>query len=354
MLSGAISNAGDYLIKHSAVRLLKRLRPDRALVLRDRRQPLDPHDAQVADAAAILLCGGPAWQPDVYPRIYPLAADLSQLRAPIAPLALGWRAPAGAREEDFSFIDPARPLIERIAADGLIGTCRDDTTLRLLQRAGLTNQRMGGCTSWFHFPSFGRPMTPYSTVERVAVSIGALPMDDPSFADQTERVLAVLSTRYSAAEHIAVFHHPLAGASNLAPRRAQAQRRLASRVAAMGWSVTDVGGEARSMMDLYEQVDLHIGFRVHAHLFRCALRRPSVLIAEDTRAHDATASLGHTALSGVVVREDGQIGPAQDLQTQLVTRLDAEERSGWAGLRTVPDHIERAFRETVSAVAALP
>jgi hypothetical protein len=70
ILSGAISNAGDFLIRERALALLGRLRPDRELVVHDRWTALNPDDAAVRDAAAIVLAGGPALQRGMYPGIW--------------------------------------------------------------------------------------------------------------------------------------------------------------------------------------------------------------------------------------------------------------------------------------------
>lgn len=353
VLFGAVSNSGDFLIRRTAVRLLKRLRPDRRLVTRDRRRPLDPADPEVSGASAIILGGGPAWQPGVYPRIYPLTDPLEQLRAPIVPLALGWRAPAGGRPQDFHFRDEARPLLDRIEADGLTGTCRDLATLDVLQRAGLTNQVMGGCTSWYHFPSFGELIRVYPQVRSLAFSVGALMTKDEAYAAQAEAVMQAVAARYPQASHTAVFHHPLKGASNISAARTEAQVAFARRMAAQGWEVVDVSGEADAMMTLYEAADLHVGYRVHAHLLRCSLRRPSVLIAEDTRAEAATEALGHAHLPAVDTATGGAL-PGDQLAAAMIARLDAEENSAWAGLSEVPTRIESTFRATAAAVAALP
>ena len=37
------------------------------------------------------------------------------------------------------------------------------------------------------------------------------------------------------------------------------------------------------MIDLYSNCDLHIGYRVHAHVFMTSIKKPSILIKEDGR-----------------------------------------------------------------------
>ena len=46
------------------------------------------------------------------------------------------------------------------------------------------------------------------------------------------------------------------------------------------------------MRELYLNCDLHIGYRVHAHLFCLSQRIPSILVSEDYRGVGQNLSLG--------------------------------------------------------------
>ena len=45
----------------------------------------------------------------------------------------------------------------------------------------------------------------------------------------------------------------------------------------------DISGTIENFQNLYMKTDLHIGYRVHAHIFSMSINKPSVLICEDGR-----------------------------------------------------------------------
>lgn len=55
--------------------------------------------------------------------------------------------------------------------------------------------------------------------------------------------------------------------------------------------IRDVSGDVNKL-DFYQDCDLHIGYRVHAHLYFISQRTPSILINEDGRGLGMGVSLG--------------------------------------------------------------
>ena len=95
LLSGAKTNLGDFLITERARALLAELRPDREVRVRPGWEPLDPASDEVREARAIVIAGGPGYQPRLHPRVYPLTERLDDLPCPVVPLGLGWKGRAG-------------------------------------------------------------------------------------------------------------------------------------------------------------------------------------------------------------------------------------------------------------------
>lgn len=60
----------------------------------------------------------------------------------------------------------------------------------------------------------------------------------------------------------------------------------------------DISGSAENLMNYYSEVDLHIGYRVHAHIFMNSISRFSILISEDGRAKGAKEVIGGIVLDG--------------------------------------------------------
>jgi polysaccharide pyruvyl transferase WcaK-like protein len=98
-------------------------------------------------------------------------------------------------------------------------------------------------------------------------------------------------------------------------------------------------------LKLYGQVDLHVGYRVHAHLCALSRRRPSLLIAEDGRGRGQAVTLGdpHDLRAG-----------ADALIDAVDAALDQEERSRWAASERAVEEIERTWPTMRETVEQLP
>ena len=58
----------------------------------------------------------------------------------------------------------------------------------------------------------------------------------------------------------------------------------------LGFRVLEASGDL-SAIDFYRDADLHVGYRVHAHLMFLSHRRPSILINQDGRGVGQSVSL---------------------------------------------------------------
>lgn len=111
-LHGARKNAGDFLIRERALALIRHVRPDHDIVVHPRWESLD--EAIIAGADALVLCGGPGLRTDSYPETFPLVPDLSSIRIPVLPLALGWSGRPADHPERFAFNDASQTALSTI------------------------------------------------------------------------------------------------------------------------------------------------------------------------------------------------------------------------------------------------
>ena len=61
---------------------------------------------------------------------------------------------------------------------------------------------------------------------------------------------------------------------------------------------TDISGSAENLINYYSNVDLHMGYRVHAHIFMNSIAQKSILISEDGRAKGVKGAIGGIVLDG--------------------------------------------------------
>ena len=120
-----------------------------------------------------------------------------------------------------------------------------------------------------------------------------------------------------------VFHHSV-NDSYLSTHGAS-KRHLAGHLEFAAWlrskniDYIDISGAAENLKDYYSSVDLHVGYRVHAHIFMTSIGKPSLLIAEDGRGKALRGVIG-----GPIV--DGMYGMKSGLMSRLLGRLGLKDR----------------------------
>jgi hypothetical protein len=150
-ICGAYRNCGDHLIGARARALVHRF-VDTDIVTLDRKAISTENYAVMNSAKTVLLCGGPAYQRQIYPAIYPL--DLDRIKPLIIPFGLGWKAPLGKDPATFAFDAPALGFIQRIHSNIALSSVRDPLTLDVIQRQNIANVQMTGCPAWYDLEHF--------------------------------------------------------------------------------------------------------------------------------------------------------------------------------------------------------
>ena len=375
LLTGGRNNAGDFLIKHRALALLRALRPDRELVDRNAWEPFAEHELDdINTAKAILLVGGPSFQPGMYPGIYALTPQLDRLRVPIIAMGVGWKSASGEWQDTHHYPLSAqtRQLLDRIRDSGCLSSVRDYHTLNAAAAAGYGNFLMTGCPAYYSLPHLNVPMAINPAPRKVAFSMGVAMAVSPGMAAQTREVITALAERYGREVLEVTFHHALSdqfvSAYGKASPLFHAQKRMAAWLDEQGIRYVDISGSADKLIAYYEGCDLHVGFRVHAHIFMSSTSRPSILLSEDGRGKAARlvaggvvldAYLGHRRstrdriLRKLRLSQAGSYIPAPGLARDIVRVCDYELQQG-VRLGSVRTNIDRHYPVMQRFVAQLP
>ncbi|MFO7894456.1 MAG: polysaccharide pyruvyl transferase family protein [Longimicrobiales bacterium] len=374
LLTGAKLNAGDFLIRHRCKQLLRMLRPDARLSFHDRWRPLDPEQANAVDA--IILAGGPALQPRLYPGVYPLTDTLDRIRPPIIAWGLGWKGIPGDEwtERTYGFTSPSRFLLERVQRDGWPIACRDRATARVLHRAGFGSTVVTGDPAWYHFDRLGQPFRPLRTLRSVVLSVPA----SPDYFPQAHHLARRLRESHDRVQLLCAFNHGWTPGPHLPEGRARALAALRDELERDGFAVADLSGTAEGLLELPDRSDLHVGYRLHAHLLFLSHRRPSLLVEEDGRGRAAGEALGLPGVPAwrrtvvtraaleVVLRAarrggrleravQGRTRPADRTVEHVLAELARHYATGYRDYQTVGARIDEAYvRAMKPFVESLP
>lgn len=291
LLTGSKNNAGDYLIKYRAVQLLKALRPDRDLIDVDAWRERDSELLTTFNnARAIILTGGPALRPKMYPTIYNALGNIDDIKVPILTMAIGWRAFPGEwlQTHSYRFSQQSLKLLRRIEASGYQSSVRDYHSLNVLLHQGFQSFTMTGCAALYDLGYIGKSYESNLEIKRVAFSLGIGFAKNREHERHFKKLILGLRDKYKNRQLDVAFHHSLNKSKFLNIYKQQESffdkhLKFTEWLVKEGIGYTDISGSAESMMNYYNQVDLHIGYRVHAHIYMSSINKLSILITEDGR-----------------------------------------------------------------------
>jgi hypothetical protein len=339
-LHGAKKNAGDYLIRERGIAIVRHLRPQQEIVVHDRWRPLPREALDRADA--IVLGGGPGLATNFYPGIFPLVPDLESVKTPIFPLALGWSGRPAKHPERFRFDEPSlaalRSIHERIGWSGV----RDDLSLQVVRDAEVGEARRTGCFAWYDLSRLGEPLHRPERVRSLVFTPPAFPTRKESL--DSLALLRLLRSRYRHAERFCVFHRGIRPGTGTPLHETVKNSGIAALARALGYRIVDASHRLEAL-EFYGDSDLHVGYRVHAHLLFLSQRRPSVLISQDGRGAGQSRTLHDASL----IWSD-----EPDVPERTLGAVAEEERAGFPSSEAAVEEIERSWPVMKETVEQLP
>ncbi|MEV8337710.1 polysaccharide pyruvyl transferase family protein [Leucobacter sp. NPDC077196] len=336
---GIKKNVGDALIHSRARKLWHHVAPDLDLVSVPRWEShVAPEDSQL-----LVLCGGPGFTPRMIESVFPVAQEPLRQGTPVAGFALGWQGLPARKPEGFSMTARSVAALRKITAHGTPLSVRDDVTAEIAGMFGIDAIRTG-CSAWYSIPHLGAAADPGPEEPRSVV------FTTPALAENAKESIAVmrmLRAKYPRATLVAAFHRGILPDEHTSPEQSAPLVAQAEAARELGFDVRDVA-YGLELIDFYHAVDLHVGYRVHAHLDFVSRRRPSVLISEDGRGSGQTAALhgGRKILwAGHPILVD-----------KLDRRLSNEHEKQWPSLSRAVETIEASYpvmREMIQRQADL-
>lgn len=300
LLSGALKNAGDFLITDRAISLLQHCIPNADITVFSRKNLLDNEIDTINSNDVLVFAGGPGYIARIYPDAMPFISDLDFIKIPMRSLGMG------CYESDDSinpilFTNTSTELLNLLDDNGQTPlSCRDVLTVQIMQASGFNNLVMTGCPAWYdpHFhdsddlTSFSEGMFPKS----IAIS-------DPSSINNivsVEYLLNQVNERFEHPKICLVFHRGWTFDEYSDRRLADKQTALMEQVRRKFDNVETVDISYGSKgFEVYDNYDMHIGYRVHAHIYSLSHRIPTFLLEEDGRGAglDKTLKFPHFFLS---------------------------------------------------------
>lgn len=284
-------NSGDDLIAKSLAHLVGEVKSNAAITIINL---VDASPEQVEDLSEFKAIIAPAVRPML--KNDSVGIEISDKRAkffesgyekkvPLFAVGAGWKAYPGslAQAKSLKIEDREKERLLRYFGDqnGKTISCRDVYTEILLKNNGIDCFGTTGDCGLFDLKYLNKPVMIPEKIKSIAVS---MPHNRYHWKSATK--LAVALSKKLSCEVFCTFHSYKGGRfDNSLYQKEQ------------GLNVINLSG-GMEKLTFYDNVDLHVGFRLHAHIYFLRTRKPSLLIAEDGRGtgHLATVEgLGYPA-----------------------------------------------------------
>lgn len=296
LLSGAVKNSGDYLITDRCKKLIQYVYPDADICTIAGNYSLCKQLDKINKMDAIVIAGGPSYTKKLYPGDIPLVEDLNQIKPKFFIIGSGWYGSLTDDKElwNYQFKRTSCDLLKRIEHDSKVLGCRDFYAVKVLQVNGFDSGLMTGCPAWYDIKKIETRLKFSDGIKKIMISD---PADMRAFGGQSLQLIKLLKNKFSCATIEYVFHRGTARDHFTNKFAAQSINKIIAQLKIMGIPYHDISYGCDGF-SLYDDCDLHVGYRVHAHIYNLSQRNRSILIEEDSRGAGVNEVLGLWGIKG--------------------------------------------------------
>lgn len=290
VVSNTISNGGDHLFRNCGIALIEKfIEKDKFIYINNYGYNIEDIDIEKYDA--MIYIGGPLYSDRLLSRkAFPLLYKMKDKGKKIFLLGCGWYGANDSAEEiySFRFQSEVKELLSYIDANGVLG-CRDYLTQRILKNNGYHNVLMTGCPAWYRKCRDNISKNYEGEIKKIAVSDLGMTKNSAFYDDKFQQFTTVvdcIKQKFPKAEIVFTFNNGIRTKYSAAFNLRVAEFLNAERIPFYDLSNSD------EKFSVYDNCDIHIGYRVHSHIYCLTQGIPSILICEDARGIGMNRALG--------------------------------------------------------------
>lgn len=290
-LTGAYKNAGDFLIEKRAIELLRYVYPN-IEIIKILRINIKENIDLINSSDVVVLGGGPIYMENM-DKFLPVEFCCDYIQPPIMILGGGWWGINGCNSAayDYKFTNTTVSFLRKVDIYGLGLGCRDLYSYKTLKKQGFRNVYMTGCPAWYDLKYVHN-----TELSKRKKKIKKIIISDPAQRRNFESAFKIVEYVYNKFPNSSItfmFHRGIGKDQYTSERQGEALESLCEKLKSsiIPMNVIDISYGAAGF-DIYNDCDLHIGFRVHAHIYNLSRRNRTILIEEDGRGAGVNQALG--------------------------------------------------------------
>lgn len=298
----ASGNVGDQLITEASIKLIEEIHGDIDINVHFRREDFTSRLDYLNNSDGILCFGFPILESQMRPNIYRIAENLGEVEIPIIPIGSIHKFYPGTKKElkKRELKSSTKSFLDQVVQDCPSGEIpvRTEWVGQVLRQNGYKTVLMGD-PAWYDPEFIGEEFHKPNNIDQIVFTTP----HSSHYIKQAKQLLRKLSRQFTDANRIISLHS--------APT--DVDRELIAPAQSTGWDVHYASHDVKNL-DLYRESDLHVGYRKHGHLAHLRWRRPSIVLAEDSRAQGLNETLGTAGVPAFEVREGavGHLGRLSD------------------------------------------
>ncbi len=267
-------NVGDSMIANSAHKMIIK----RNLIFQSftlfREEKLDKYeDGSISKiiAPGFSICN------NTYPELFALYSDIKRLPA-FYPIGCSFQhiTPAMSSFETYTYDKETLDLFKLITDRTGPLPCRDQLIVNLLHRHNIPAVYSGDLVL-FDDKKVNTKFIPPRNINSIVFTI----QHHTRYKEQSYQLLEMINDLFPISKKYVSFHS----------KPGTVSQEIANYAVSLGYAELHLYGDSVNL-DKYDDIDLHIGYRLHGHISFLRRRKPSVLMVEDARAYGFAKTKG--------------------------------------------------------------
>lgn len=299
VVSSAITNGGDFLYVDSGLKLIKQYLGANFEYINNCVSKIEKINFEKYEY--VIHIGGPMYSDRLIEQdFFPIFERIAMLRKPFYLFGCGWYGNVATDEKvnSYRFSEKSKQVLDYIDKYGILG-CRDYLTVEILRNNGYQNVVMTGCPVWYD--NLGGEKRKKSGIKRIIISDMGVTKNaqfNEAKYEQVVKVIRFIKKKFENVEVRFTFNHGI-NTKYSADFNKSVERFLKEEHI----QYYELAG-SRDGFGIYDDCDLHIGYRVHSHIYCLTREIPSVLICEDARGIGMNKTLGLPVICSNISEEE--------------------------------------------------
>lgn len=260
-------NVGDKLISASAVKLIRYRVKDYDPVMVFREEPLERFEET---SLRTILAPGFSVNDATYPTLFRLYENIHNLPETFFPVGCSFQhlVPNKDTYDQYNYSEATLSFFRSVVERSGPMPCRDELIVKMLNRHSIPAFYCGDL-ALYDDDVIGSKFVPPKAIGSVVFTV----QHKPKYMQQSFTMLDLIKKEFPAANLYVVHHSKINKYS----------KQVSDYAKSVGFIEKDLSGDV-SNLDFYDEIDLHIGYRLHGHISFLRRRKPSCLLIEDSRS----------------------------------------------------------------------